>query len=435
MGICSLTMLADYQIPVKLTGFRRRRIMDREQVQKKAPVVRIGIYSLVVNLILVAIKLSLSFVTGSLALRADGIHSLVDVFASVALILGLVISGRKSPRFPYGLYKVENLVSAIISLLLFFTAYEIVAEAITKETAIASYDSWVLAVVAVLVLVPLLFGVYELKQGKKYHSPSLMADGSQFRADVLGSSIVFFAILGQLVGISLDKVAACIIALFIVYAAWGLLVSSMRVLLDASVNREVLEKIRSLIETEPAVSKVKNLVGRNSGRYIFAEADIVMRITDLKKAHLISEEIERKIRMEIPSIDRVLIHYEPQTKTQIRYSVPLSDRNGTITDDFGKAPYFAVIDIHVKDGAVSRQEIIDNPYRDLEKGRGIKVAEFILKYKPDIVVSQKSLTGKGPGYALTDAGTETIQTEANSLEGFLKSKTKDRLPLKAERLR
>ena len=80
---------------------------------ERAPIIRIGVASLVVNAILVAAKLMLSFVTGSLALRADAVHSLVDVFASIALILGLVISERKSRDFPYGLYKVENLASAV----------------------------------------------------------------------------------------------------------------------------------------------------------------------------------------------------------------------------------------------------------------------------------------------------------------------------------
>jgi len=84
--------------------------MKAGKMPMKTPIVRIGIYSLVVNLILVAAKLTLSFVTGSLALRADAIHSAVDVFASIALIIGLVISGRKSKNFPYGLYKIENLV-------------------------------------------------------------------------------------------------------------------------------------------------------------------------------------------------------------------------------------------------------------------------------------------------------------------------------------
>ncbi len=223
--------------------------MNEEKISARTPIVRIGIYSLAVNVILVAAKLSLSFVTGSLALRADAVHSLVDVFASIALILGLVISGRKSRNFPYGLYKVENLVSAIISLLLFFTAYEIVSEAVSNKAVLVPYGGWVLAIVAILILVPFFFCRYELKVGRKYNSPSLIADGSQFRADVLGSSIVFIGLLAQLFGFPLDRIAAGIIALFIVYAAWGLLVSSIRVLLDASISYDVLEKIRSIIHT------------------------------------------------------------------------------------------------------------------------------------------------------------------------------------------
>lgn len=79
------------------------------------PVFRVAILSLLVNLSLVGIKLALSSLSGSLALRADAVHSMVDVFGSTALILGIFISGRKSKSFPYGLYKVENLVAVIIS--------------------------------------------------------------------------------------------------------------------------------------------------------------------------------------------------------------------------------------------------------------------------------------------------------------------------------
>lgn len=397
--------------------------MKDEKTPSGTPMVRIGLYSLAVNLVLVAAKLSLSSVTGSLALRADGIHSLVDVFASIALILGLVISRRKSRNFPYGLYKVENLVSAVISLLLFFTAYEIVAEAVRNSTAATSYGSWVLAVVAVLVLIPFLFARYELNAGRKYNSPSLIADGSQFRADVLGSSVVFIGLLGQLLGLPLDRVAAGIIALFIVYAAWGLLISSMRVLLDASVDREMLEKIRVVIQATPMVATVQDLVGRNSGRYVFVEATVTMRTADLKKAHFVSQEIERSVKSAVPNIDRLLVHYEPETKTQQRYVVTLSNREGQISEDFGKSAFFVLVDIDSKQRTVIRQEIIANPYREVEKGRGIKVAEFLLTYKPDIVVARETLVGKGPGYALADAGTEIRQTEAKSLDELLSQLT------------
>jgi len=393
--------------------------MSEDKTLVRIPIVRIGIYSLAVNLILVAAKLSLSFITGTLALRADAIHSLVDVFASVALILGLVISGRKSKNFPYGLYKLENLVSAIISLLLFFTAYEILTEAIRGSTTARSYGFWVLVVMAILILIPLFFGRYELKAGRKYNSPSLIADGSQFRADVLGSSVVFLGLLGQLLGFPLDRIAAGIVALFIGYAAWGLLVSSMRVLLDASVSYEILDKVRSLIQAEPSVSAVQNLVGRNSGRFIFMEATITVRTSDLKKAHLMSQKIEQTIKNAVPNLDRVLIHYEPEAKPQQRYVITLSNREGQISEDFGKSTYFALVDIDSTQKMIVRQEIVANPHREVEKGRGIKVAEFLLAYKPDVLIARESLTHKGPGYAFNDAGTVIRQTEAKSLDELL----------------
>jgi divalent metal cation (Fe/Co/Zn/Cd) transporter len=74
-----------------------------------ASIRKVAACSLLLNLVLVGTKLFLSIATGSLALRADAVHSLVDVFGSIALILGLIISSRKSESFPYGLYKVENI--------------------------------------------------------------------------------------------------------------------------------------------------------------------------------------------------------------------------------------------------------------------------------------------------------------------------------------
>ncbi|MFC1896992.1 cation diffusion facilitator family transporter [Chloroflexota bacterium] len=390
-----------------------------ESKTTEAPLFRVGIYSLLVNVFLVVVKLVLSITSGSLALRADSIHSLVDVFSSIALILGIVISGRKSKIFPYGLYKVENVVSVIISLLLFLTAYEIVREAITSEAVPISYSGWVLGVVAALILVPFLFGRYEVRMGKRFNSPSLIADGSQFKADVLSSSVVFFALLGQHFGLPLDRIAGGIIAIFIIKAGWDLLRSSMRVLLDASIDQDTLEQIRLVVEGDPTVSTIENVTGRNSGRYIFVEANITLRISDLERAYLASKRIEDKIREAVPNVDRVLIHYEPQSKTQLRYAVALDSSREEISQHFGESPYFALIDIDLKAERLQRQEIVANPHMDLIKGRGIKVAEFLLNHKPDIVVARENLAGKGPGYAFADAGTETVQTEAISLSKLL----------------
>jgi cation diffusion facilitator family transporter len=393
------------------------RLADEKQMaQRGDPVRRVAAYSLLLNIVLVSIKLALSQISGSLSLRADAVHSMVDVFASLALILGLFISSRKSKDFPYGLYKVENVVSVIISILLFLTAYEIAAAAFRGGLAPLSYRGWMMAAVAALVPVPFIFGRYQVHVGRQLNSPSLIADGIQHQADVLTSAVVLVAFLGQSSGLALDRWAAVIIALFIIRSAWEILVSGMRVLLDASVDSQTLDKIRSLILEEPAVSNLLEVTARNSGRYLFVEASLALRISDLKRAHMASLKIEEKIMREVPHVDRVLIHYEPQTKTVVRYAIPLADPRGEIGQHFGESPYFALMDLDLKQRSLRRQEIVANPFKDLPKGKGLKVAEFLLSSKPDVVLTRESLAGKGPGYAFAEAGVETEQIEATTLE-------------------
>jgi cation diffusion facilitator family transporter len=380
------------------------------------PVRRVALYSLLLNMGLVGIKLLLSQMSGSLSLRADAVHSMVDVLASLALIVGLIISSRKSKDFPYGLYKVENVVSVVISIMLFLTAYEIVLAALRGGLAPLSYRGWLLAAVAALVPVPFIFGRYQIHVGRKLNSPSLIADGLHHQADVLTSAVVLVAFLGQYSGLSLDRAAAIIVALFIIRAGWDILLSGMRVLLDASVDAETRDRIRSLILEEPAVSNLLEVTARNSGRYLFVEASLALRIKDLKRAYLTSSHIEEKIRREVPNVDRVLIHYEPQTKTVMRYAIPLADSRGEIGQHFGESPYFALVDLDLKRRCLRRRETVINPFKDLPKGKGLKVAEFLLSAKPDVVLARESLVGKGPGYAFAEAGVETEQTQARSLE-------------------
>jgi cation diffusion facilitator family transporter len=384
-------------------------------ISPESAVLRVALYSLVLNIALVAIKLVLSLVSGSLTLRADAIHSLVDVFASAALIIGLRISERKSEEFPYGLYKVENVVSVAIAFLLFLTVYEIIAEAVMGEAAVVSYSGWVLVAVAALVPVPYLFGAYQERVGQRFNSPSIIADGIQHKADVLSSSIVFIALLGQYMALPLDRIGAVIISIFIIRSGWDILKAGMRVLLDASIDHETLEVIRAIILAEPVVTEVRRVTGRNSGRYIFVEADVVLRLSDLERAHLVSERIESAIRTQVPRVDRVIIHYEPWQKTKIRYAVPLADHKGSISRHFGEAPYFAIIEIDLITKRIERQEIVENRYVSTEKGKGIKVAEELLSHKVDAVITREDLAGKGPGYAFSNSGVLTERTDIRML--------------------
>lgn len=376
---------------------------------------KVACYSLAVNTFLVITKLYLAWISGSLALQADGINSFIDIFASLALIAGIWLSGLKSSKFPYGLYKVENFVSIFIALLVFLTAWEILVRAVYEDTTALSFSGWVLPAVAILAFFPYLLGTYEVKIGKKYNSPGLIADGKQHKVDVLSTLVVFIALFAQYFGIPVDSIAAIIVACFIAYSGWEILKDSMKTLLDASIDYKTRDLIKSVIESDPVVIGTRELNARNSGRYIFVEAVVDMKKTDLSNAHLASDRIESKIHDIVPNVERVVIHYEPRDRDYIRYAVPLENRDGAISLHFGEARFFAVLDFDSGEGKFLRKEVVENPSVDLEKQKGIRSAEFLLKYKPDFIYSRQKLTGKSAEYVFESAGILVKITDADDI--------------------
>jgi cation diffusion facilitator family transporter len=376
---------------------------------------RMGVYSLLVNMGLVVLKLGLAALSGSLALAASATDSAVDIFASLAVLIGLIISRRKTKTFPFGLYKVENLVSVVIALLIFLASYEIAKEALLAPATEVTTEWWVLTGTGLTVLIPLLFSRYELSVGRMANSPSLVADARHFQTDILSSGVVFVAMVANAVGFPTDRLGALLVVPFVARSGWDLMADGMKVLLDASLDAETLGQVRAIIQSYPGVAQVRSVAGRNSGRYRFLQADIEVRTTDLEKAHRLSERLERAIRGEVSNVERVLIHYEPQVKTSFIYGVPLQDASGTVSGHLGKAPYFALVELRAEDGALLRQEIVANPHQELEKQKGIEVAKMLVSQGVDILLVKESLEGKGPSYVLADAGVDTQLTEAETL--------------------
>ena len=377
---------------------------------------KVALLAIGVNIFLFLIKYLLAGLSGSIALKAEAFHSLADVVASLTVFSGLKLSKRKSKSFPYGLYKVENLVSIIVALAIFYADYEIVMEAI-KGSQMQLQGVW-WAILGMLLAVGVTYGFskYEAKVAKEINSPSLMADSEHIRVDMLASAIVLIGLFSSLLGYNVDRIAAFIIAGFIAWSGGEILIDAIRVLLDASLDYETLSQAEKIISAEPQVVAVNNLVGRNSGRYRFIEASIVFKTQDLGKAHFTASLIEKKIREEIKNVDQILIHYEPMVKEILLYAVPLENKEKQIiSDHFGEAPCFSLISVKAKSQEVIDQKIISNPFIQVEKGKGILVAEMLNKYFIDVLLVKESFTGKGPSYVFSDAAVEVILTKENTL--------------------
>jgi cation diffusion facilitator family transporter len=378
-----------------------------------------GWYSIAVNVILAAINLAIATLSGSLAVEAEMIHNLVDLLTAIGVLIGLKLSMRKSKAFPYGLYKLENVIAVVLAGMVFFTAYEIAREALFTPARQATVDLWMLVGVVVAAVIPLVFSHFELRAGQAANSPVLIADAKEYRAHVFTTGIVFAALLAQWFALPLDRFAALLVVVVVVKTGWDLLADGMRVLLDASLSTETLLQIREIIGAEPTVAELKWVSGRNAGRFRFVEAEVALRIHDFDKAEAITRRMEAQIREGVPFVDRVLIHAEPVERTHLRYAIPLANPDGALCEHFGEAPYLGLVTVRLADRAVEDQQVLSNPYLQEEKAKGIKVAEWLVGQKVDVVLLRAGMQGKGPVYVFGDAGVEMQETAATTLSEAL----------------
>ncbi|WP_136799722.1 MULTISPECIES: cation diffusion facilitator family transporter [Desulfosediminicola] len=367
--------------------------------------------SILANFILVAIKIIVALFSGSLAVKADALHSVTDVISSVVILIGIKISKRRSRHFPYGLYKVENLIAMGTSLLIAVAGYEIGREVFSASPRdLPTNIPQAIAGISLTICIAFLFSCYELRKGREALSPSLVADAQHILSDVFSSLVILTALIGSASGFNIDRYCAVIVIFFIVRSAASIFINSMRVLLDASLDYDTMTRIRELVLSDARVRKINGLWGRNAGRYKFVELDLTLCVKDLEKGHRIAEEIENRIKMNIKQVDRVLIHYQPEVHDHFVLAAPLQTDRKTLSEHFGGAPLFHILHFTLDTGRVTDEHVLVNPHANEEKGRGIKTANWLLRSGIDILITNHDQTGKGPALVFGNAGVEILLT-------------------------
>lgn len=363
---------------------------------------------------------AVAVVSGSVSLMAEGIHTFTDCVTSAAVWIGLRLSERHTRTFPFGLYKLENLIAAVIGILILLTAYELASESISKlgESQGVERPALVLVIMGVSMAVIGLLAWYKNKVGREENSPGLRADARNSMADVAAASAVFIGVGLEMAGIPrMDSIAALVVVVFLVWAGIEVAFNGIKVLLDASIEKEILNKVSEIAEAHHGVKKVIDVEGRNSGSYRFIDVTVIPRSRDLAKASHVTDEVRDAIRREITNVDRVRINLEVQERDSVLCAVPLEEGGQTVSVHFGEAPTFRLLEVGIPTGDILSRETLGNPFSAVSKGKGVKVAEFLAQQEVELLLVRESLEGKGSHYALEAQGIlEIFRPEVESLE-------------------
>jgi len=377
---------------------------------------RWGWYSVLVNVLLASLHGLIAWMSGSLAVFAELVHNLIDLLGAVAVLVGIRLAARTSRAFPYGLYKIESLVAVGLAGLVLLTAYEVARDALFAPASDLNAEPWMFGLLVLTAAVPLIFSHFEMRVGLAGHSPALIADAREYRVHAFTTGLAIVGLASQWLGMPLDRIAAGLIVVAVLKTAWDLLADAMRVLLDASLEAETLSAIRAVIEADPMVAQLNWVTGRNAGRYRFVEAGLSLRATSRKKVEVALQRIENAVREAVPRIERLVVQLETAASADVRYALPLADVDGPISEHFGEAPYFVILTLHRDDHSLVERRLTTNPYRTLERGKGIRVAEWLVAQKVDVVLSREVLHGRGPAYVFRDAGVELKVSEAQEVD-------------------
>ncbi|HOI72466.1 MAG TPA: cation diffusion facilitator family transporter [Methanobacterium sp.] len=379
-----------------------------------------AIYSSLTNLVLAILKGIIGILSGSIALIADSFHSFSDIIASVAVFIGLRLSQRKADEmFPYGYYKIESFVSLIVSAIIIVTGIEIALESFNAfiNPKVIEIPLISLFVAAISVLVSFLLARYKEEVGRKIDSQALINDGKHSFIDIFSSLVVFIGILSSYMGfLSIEGISGILIAFLIVYIGLKLAKDDVLVLLDASMDPEQINKIKSISKGVNGVKGIHDIKIRRSGPVVLAELHLeTEKGLPVKKASEITKEVINSVKNEIHNLDTLTVQIEPYKKEKLRVAVPVENRKALqskVSEHFARAPYILFAD--VADGKITDILIKKNPGNRLEKKKGIETVKFLGKEKVDVLISNE--VHEGPMFALNNKLIDVLIPKGKSLE-------------------
>jgi cation diffusion facilitator family transporter len=281
-------------------------------MNEKVSIARLSILS---NTLLIIMKIIVGFISGSVSIISEAIHSSMDLIAAIIAFLSVRVSDNPpDSRHPYGHGKVENISGVIEALLIFVAAIWIIAEAVKKlfgekieldSIAIGSVVMLISAIVNIIVSRRL------YKVARKTNSVALEADALHLKTDVFTSFGVAAGLgLIMITGINwLDPVIAIFVALFIIRESYFLLKKAFTPLLDTAWgDDEIKELEKTLLHLEV---KYHDLRTRLAGNYRFVDIHIqIPEDVSVGSAHQYCDKIENELTSNYENLT-VTIHVEP----------------------------------------------------------------------------------------------------------------------------
>ncbi|MFP4643325.1 MAG: cation diffusion facilitator family transporter [Spirochaetales bacterium] len=262
---------------------------------------RSGWISILVNVLLFALKYWAGLVTGSVALTADAWHTLSDSASSIMMLFG----ARKAKKpadgeHPFGHGRADLIVGIAIGTVVGWIGISFLVESLER---IGSDNLVEYGAIGVVVTILSLLGKEAIAQfaflmARKSNSASLRADAWHHRSDALSSLVILVGIVFAGSWPYTDAILGFTVAGFLFYAAWDTVRSCSMPLLGESPSRRSLEQVRGIArETSPELDHVHHVHVHRYGDHTELTCHVHVDGTkSVNEAHDLVDEFEQALR-------------------------------------------------------------------------------------------------------------------------------------------
>jgi cation diffusion facilitator family transporter len=281
-------------------------------------IVRASWVSIGGNALLSVLKIVIGFLSGSLAVLADGIDSAGDIVASsITLFTAHLINKPPNLKYSYGYERADTVASKVLAFIVFFAGAQLAISTVQRlindiPREIPSFFAVYVTIASILGKIALAW--YQSHVGKKTGSLMLQANGRNMLGDVIISGAVlvglFFTFILKMP--LFDTITALAVSFWIMFVGYRIFMASSLELMDGVEDAEVYERIFAVISKVEGVSNPHRARVRKIGhRYVVAVDVEVDGEISLNQAHLLADQVEARIRKELVDVYDVLIHTEP----------------------------------------------------------------------------------------------------------------------------
>lgn len=289
------------------------------RLEKKATVVSSATATL-----LIIIKLFIGIASGSVAVLASAIDSVLDLAVSVFNYFALHnVEKEPDETFNYGRGKLEALAAVVEGIVITISGLYIMYSAIDKlinKSETTYLEESILVMLASLVITGALV-IFLNYVAKKTASMVIRSDALHYKTDLYSNG----AILISLVVIHftnfhiIDSILGILIAIYIIYSAYDLIKDGILMLMDVAMPNEQVNEIKKILDENINVNSYHQLLTRCSGKDAFVSVHLVFNIsTSLFEAHRVCDIIENKIKQIDKDLNwNLVIHPDPYDDSEI----------------------------------------------------------------------------------------------------------------------